>query len=96
MKKKHLNEIDILQKKHNLEEDRLERKRIDMSEMYEAEIAQYFRVIESKEKRIKILVQTIKKALQMMQHPRLMQLITRELKFDRFEYTWEEKLEAAK
>ena len=34
-----------------------------MSEMYEAEIAQYFRVIESKEKRIKILVQTIKKAL---------------------------------
>ena len=31
-----------------------------------------------------------------MQHPRLMQLITRELNFDRFEYTWEEKLDAAK
>lgn len=31
-----------------------------------------------------------------MQHPRLMQLITRELNFDRFEYSWEEKLQAVK
>ena len=71
-KKKHLAEIDQLQRKHNKEEDRLEQKRLDMSKMYEAEILQYFRVIEGKERRVNVLVQTIRKALQMMQHPRLM------------------------
>ena len=32
----------------------------------------------------------------MMQHPRLMQLIMREVKYDRFEYTWQKKLEITK
>ena len=31
-----------------------------------------------------------------MKYPRLMQLILREIEFDRFEYTWEEKIAAVK
>ena len=58
-----------------------------MAKMYDVEIANYLRVIAGKDKRIDVLIQTIRKALKMMQHPRLMQLITRELNFDRFEYT---------
>jgi len=32
----------------------------------------------------------------MMKYPRLMQLILRELSFDRLEYTWEQRLDAVK
>ncbi len=64
--------------------------------MFEAEIKNYLAIIVGKDRRIEILLQTIRKSLAMMQHPRLMQLITRELNFDRMDYTWEEKLVAVK
>ena len=32
----------------------------------------------------------------MMKHPRLIQMINREVNFDRFEYTWEQKLDQVK
>ena len=70
----------------------MEQKRIDMKRMMEAEIANYLRVINVRDDRINILKNTIRKALHMMKYPRLMQLILRELNFDRVEYTWEEKL----
>lgn len=58
-----------------------------MSALYDAEIQNYLKVISGKDRRIKILKQTIQKALKMMEHPRLMQMVQREIKFDRFEYT---------
>ena len=67
-----------------------------MSKVYELEIKNYLNVITNKDDRIKQLTNTIKKALKMMQHPRLMQLIMREVKYDRFEYTWQKKLEITK
>lgn len=67
-----------------------------MSALYDAEIQQYLRVISGKDHRIDQLLITIRKACKMMEHPRLMQLIIRELNFDRFEYTWEERLAVAK
>ena len=67
-----------------------------MSHFYDVEIKQYLSVIAGKDKRISYLISTIRKTLKMMQHPRLMQLATRELNFDKIEYTWEEKLNAAK
>ena len=70
----------------------MEQKRLDMKRMMEAEIANYLRVINVRDDRINILKNTIRKALHMMKYPRLMQLILRELNFDRVEYTWEEKL----
>ena len=75
---------------------RLERKREDMKELMEAEIANYLKTIERRDERIAVMASTIKKSLSMMKYPRLMQLILREIHFDRFEYTWEEKLEIAK
>lgn len=63
-----------------------------MGRMLEAEIENYLRTIEARDERITILVQTIRQALQMMKYPRLMKLIIRELSFDRFEYTWEDRL----
>ena len=74
----------------------MEQKRIDMKRMMEAEIANYLRVINVRDDRISILKNTIRKALHMMKSPRLMQLILRELNFDRVEYTWEEKLAQVK
>ena len=67
-----------------------------MSALYDVEIEQYLSVISGKDKRIEYLLTTIRKALKMMEHPRLMHLITREMNFDRFEYTWEQRLEKAK
>lgn len=96
MKQKHFDEIAQNERDNDIEMLRLERKRVDMSHMYEAEIASYLKIISGKDQRILILLQTIRKSLAMMQHPRLMQLITRELNFDRFEYSWEEKLQAVK
>ena len=64
--------------------------------MLEAEIANYLKSIEKRDERIETLISTIKKALQMMKYPRLMQLILREIEFDRFEFTWEEKIAAVK
>ena len=60
-----------------------------MSKMLEAEIEKYLSVLTAKDLRIEELIGAIKKALKMMQHPRLMQLITRELNYDRYEYTFE-------
>jgi len=96
MKQKHFDLIAQNQRVHDVEILRMERKRVDMSRMFEAEIANYLKIISGKDRRIVILLQTIRKSLAMMQHPRLMQLITRELNFDRFEYSWEEKLQAVK
>lgn len=47
----------------------------------------YLSALSKKDLRIEDLLSAIRKALKMMQHPRLMQLITRELNFDRFAYT---------
>ncbi len=47
-------------------------KRMDMNRMLEAEIKNYLAVISGKDRRIDILLQTIRKSLAMMQHPRLM------------------------
>jgi len=96
MKQKHFDRIAQNQRIFDLEILRMERKRVDMSRMYDAEIANYLKIISNKDSRIVILLQTIRKSLAMMQHPRLMQLITRELNFDRHEYSWEEKLQAVK
>ena len=62
----------------------------------EAEIATYLKTIKGRDERIAKLINTIEKALKIMKYPRLMQLIHRELSFDRFEYTWEEKLAEVK
>lgn len=67
-----------------------------MSRMMDAEIAGYLKTLVAKDNRIALLISTIKKALQMMKYPRLMELIHRELTYDRFEYTWEEKLAVVK
>ena len=96
MKQKHFEEIDNELKRHEVDVNRLEKKRMDMSVMYDKEIDKYLEIIKGKDKRIDYLKQAIKSALKMMQHPRLMQLITRELNFDRYEYTQEQKLEAVK
>ena len=69
---------------------------MEMSQMYDAEIENYMRIIKGKDARIGQLTDTVKKALRMMQHPRLMQLVVRELHYDRIEYTWEQRLTAAK
>ena len=96
LKKKHYSEIDAELKRHAEDVNRLEDKRIQMSKMYDAEIQKYLQALNLKDVRIQELKEAIKKALKMMQHPRLMQLVTRELNFDRFEYTLEQKLDAAK
>ena len=67
-----------------------------MGAMYDAEIINYLSIIAGKDKRVKVLKETVSKALKMMQHPRLMKFINREMNFDRFEYTWEQKLDMAK
>ena len=81
---------------HEKEEYRLEQKRLDMSKMFEAEIQNYLRVIKARDNRIEKLKETIRKALKMMKYPRLMELIVREHEFDKFEYTWEQKIDLAK
>ena len=43
-----------------------------MSQDYEAEIESYMRIMGGKDDRIIQLLETIKKALKMMKHPRLM------------------------
>ena len=55
MKDKHLREIGEELKRHALEINRLEQKRIDMGAMYDAEIKNYLAVISGKDKRILIL-----------------------------------------
>ena len=67
-----------------------------MSKMFEAEIQNYLGVIKVRDNRIEQLKETIRKALKMMRYPRLMELIVRENDFDRFEYTWEQKIDLAK
>lgn len=64
--------------------------------MFEAEIANYLEVIKARDARCTSLRNTVSRALQMMKYPRLMELILRELSFDRLEYTWEERLDAVK
>lgn len=59
MKEKHLAEIGDELKRHAVEINRLEQKRIDMGAMYDAEIKNYLTVISGKDKRILILKQTI-------------------------------------
>ena len=75
MKEKHLQELGEELNRHADEINRLEQKRIDMSALYDAEIQNYLKVISGKDRRIKILKQTIQKALKMMEHPRLMQMV---------------------
>lgn len=87
LKKKHFEELDKMIKINALEVNRLEDKRINMQEIYEKEIKMYLAALSKKDVRIEDLLTAIRKALKMMQHPRLMQLITRELNYDRFEYT---------
>lgn len=88
-----LKEADLDKQRNTV---RLEHKRIEMSQMYDAEIDSYMRIMRGKDARIGELADTVKKALRMMQHPRLMQLVVRELHYDRIEYTWEQRLAAAK
>ena len=88
--------MDDLARQKDREFYRLEQKRIDESRMFEAEIANYLKTIEARDEQISKLTTTIRKALHLMKYPRIMQLIHRELYFDRYEYSIEEKLAAVK
>ena len=89
LKERHAIDLEHEEKKKQMSMYQLEQKRSNMSALYDAEIEQYLSVISGKDRRIGYLLTTIRKALKMMEHPRLMQLITRELNYDRFEYTYE-------
>ena len=95
MKKKHFDELEQMIKENAIEVNRLEDKRLNMQKTYEKEIEMYLGSLGKKDERLDELQNAIRKALKMMQYPRLMQLITRELNYDRLEYTAEEKISLA-
>ena len=66
MKAKHLEEIEAELNRHAKDVNRVEDKRLNMAKLYDAEIANYLKVIEQKDRRITVLKDTIKKALNMM------------------------------
>ena len=96
IKYKQQEDVEKQEHRHDLNCNRLENKRNDMRRMMEAEIANYLKVIDARDDRITKLISTIGKVFTLMRYPRIMELIHRELSYDRHDFTWEEKLAEVK
>ena len=72
MKQDHSLKLYNLGRQKDREFNRLEQKRIDESRMFDAEIANYLKIIEARDEHIQKLIATIRKALHLMKYPRIM------------------------
>ena len=68
---------------HDMEMARLDEKRLKMGQLYEMELKFHKAIIIKKEQRIEEVKLATKQALKMMEHPRLMKLLHRQLQFEK-------------